>query len=248
MEKKDHYVNSGERILNTDGLNLVSSAEMLAKQILRHRGLSGALNELFRSFELSGRDGRVITLSEKSKKAGESFQLSSDSVENLKKCLDSLKGMTLTKEETQRLTILISHLLEFAKVSNEEKRIRFLITDDGFGLMLFSILLAQPRINRGNRKEWLKSMRNFLEMEIRGRLLVSGNTIVITIGAIETSPSSFCYAKSQLDLRASFVEAAAKILCKDIDKIFVQKIIFVPADSITSEAFSVPKEYKVFAV
>jgi hypothetical protein len=247
MEKKDHYVNSENRIQNTDALNLVSSAEILAQQILHHRGLPGALNELFRSFELTSRVGKMITPSEKSKKIGEFFQLSRESVENLKICLQSLNEMTMTEEEKQRLTILISHLLTFAKVSDDDERIRFLITEDGFGLMLFSILLAQAHLNRGNRKEWLRSMRNTIEMDIQGRRFVFDNIMSITVGEITTRTSSFGCAESQLDLRASLVEAAVRILYQDLDDILVQKHIFIPADS-DDEQSSVSTDYKIFAV
>ena len=214
---------------------------------MRYRGLRGALNDLFTSFNLTNGDNKLITLSEKSMKGSTFFQLSTESVKSLEDCLKSLDERKLEKEEKLRLNILISGLVNFSiKTSNNKERIRFLLNDDGFGLMLFTLLLAQPHLNKENRKGWLRSLRNTVEMDVRGRLVVLHDTVSIAVGEIKTSPSSFPSAKSQLDLSASLVEAAVIIIYKNVKHIHIQKFIFVPADS--NEELNASEGYIVSAV
>ena len=252
---KSHYVNDEFRVnQKTDAFELVKNAKVIAKHTLKHRGLCSLLNELFVSFKMD----KLIELSPKSKVSG-FFQMSRESVQNLRNCESKLKERMAQetankggKESTKnfplsRLLFLVSKLIKFSEQQNDNERIEFLIQDDGFGLMLFMILLSQSNKIEPEKREWVSTMRNLIEMDVRGRCDLLGDKVFITVGEIKTSSSGFRKAKEQLNLRGSLLEATCRILFRDIEEVMIQKVIMVPADSNTEE-FSHLKDIKVITV
>ena len=140
----------------------------------------------------------------------------------------SLKDVKHQRDTERRLLVFLSGLATFTGVKEDRQKIRFLLGDDGFGLMLFSLLeLKDP-------KRWSR-LRNTVEMDVRGRTFVKDSTLSITVGEIKSSPEGFSKAKSQLDLRASLIEAAGKVLYPSVTNVTIQKVIYIPADSQKSE-------------
>ena len=111
-----------------------------------------------------------------------------------------------------RLLFLVSKLIKFSEQQNDNERIEFLIQNDGFGLMLFMILLSQSNKNEQDKCEWVSMMRNTIEMDVRGRCDLLGDKVLITVGEIKTSSSGFPKAKEQLNLRGFLLEATCRIL------------------------------------